>query len=334
MPDDAPASIVIVNWNGAKVLPRCLEAVRAQTYRDFEVILVDNASNDGSVDSLEERWPGVRLIRLDKNAGFAAANNLGAQQARGRWLALLNNDAFPEPDWLENLIDTACHHPEYAFFACCLVQAEKPDTIDGTGDILHTSGLAWHRDRNQPVNQARQSADEVFSACAAAALYDREAFLQVGGFDPAYFSHHEDVDLGFRLRLSGKRCLYVPDAVVHHIGSASFGFDSDRSIYQMHRNFIWTYVKNMPGCLFWRYLPAHLLANLVFILHYSLRGHGRAILNAKIDALRWLPEMKRVRRQIQQQRSTPPGEIARLLDRGWLSPYLLGRRGRHLRNLS
>jgi GT2 family glycosyltransferase len=327
-------SVIIVNHNGAEILPRCLDAVMAQTIREYEVIIVDNASSDGSADMIADRWPAVKIIRSETNNGFAVGNNIGAQQASGKWLALLNNDAFPQPDWMEKLLEASHNYPDFAFFASQLIQANQHNLIDATGDIYHASGLSWHRDRNQPIDMVHREAGEIFSACAAAALYDRAAFLAIGGFDETYFSHHEDVDLGFRLRLRGLRGMYVPEAVVHHIGSATFGIESDRTVYQMHRNFIWTYVKNTPGHLIWLFLPAHLLANLVFLLHYTLRGQWSAIIRAKIDAVRGLPEMFRKRKNIQRSRQIEPGDILPLIERGWFAPYLLGRRGSQLRKLS
>ena len=105
-------SLLLVNWNGGEVLPRCLDSLAAQTFLDFEIILVDNGSTDGSVESAKARWPGMEVFRQGENTGFAAANNLGARHARGRWLALLNTDAFPAPDWLATLLHAAHEHPE------------------------------------------------------------------------------------------------------------------------------------------------------------------------------------------------------------------------------
>lgn len=329
-------SIIILNWNGGKYLPRCLEAVKAQTYPDYEVLVVDNGSQDGSVDGIEAGWENLRVIRLERNLGFAAANNLGARGARGRWLVTLNNDAYPAPDWLANLVGAAENVDDgsFSFFASKMVLANNPDRVDGTGDILHSSGLAWHRDHNRPVGEAVHAQEEVFSACAAAAMYRREEFLNAGGFDERFFSHHEDVDLGFRLRLRGFRCLYVPSAEVAHVGSASFGLESDFTVYQVHRNLVWSYFSNMPGFLFWKYLPAHLLANVVFLVFYTLRGQGKSIWRAKWDALRGLPEALRKRRAVQGTRVVAPGEIDRLLDHGLLSPYLLGRRAGKIKKIS
>jgi GT2 family glycosyltransferase len=331
-PNNSPAvSVVVLNWNGGEYLPRCLEALATQTFKDFEVIVLDNASSDGSSDGLEARWPDFRAVRFTQNLEFSTANNRGAKLAIGKWLAFLNNDAFPEKEWLENLLKAAGEHPGFAFFASRLVYAGAPGRVQATGDIYHISGFAWPRDNNRPAGQAHNQPDEVFSASAAAALYDRQAFLAAGGFAEHFTSHYEDVDLGFRLRLLGYRCLYVPQAVVVHVGSASYGAESDRSVYQVQRNVIWCYLANMPGRLLWKYLPIHLFANLVFGMYYQGRGQGRVAWKAKLDALRALPVILQMRRQTQLLRKVEPGEIDRALNHPCLAPFLLGRRMRRLR---
>ena len=330
----APAiSIVIVNWNGGKVLPQCLETLTAQTFQDFEIILVDNGSTDGSTDDLETRWPQLhlKLIHLPNNAGFAAANNIGARAAQGEWLALLNNDAFPGPNWLETLLTASRQYPEYTFFASRLLQAGRPDIIDGTGDVYHVSGAVWNRQHNYPAHLAVNQPGEVFSPQGAAALFPRVAFLEVGGFDESYHSYHEDIDLAFRLRLRGHRCLYIPDALVYHKGSFTTGKGSDFAVLHGHRNLVWCYFQNMPGWLIWRYLPDHLLANLFTILHIASKGQTKAILTAKWNALRGLPRIIRKRKEIQRSRTATHAEILSSMDRKFLSPYTLGLTSRRLK---
>ena len=290
---------MIVNWNGGSLLARCLEAVRAQTLPAAEILVVDNDSQDGSADRIEERYPGVTVLRPGRNLGFAAANNLAAAGARAEWLALLNPDAFPERDWLERLAAAARQHPEHTFFASRLVSERDPETLDGTGDLYNATGLAWRRDHGRRAARGTDVAGDVFSACAAAALYRRDAFLAAGGFDESYFCFFEDVDLAFRLRLAGHRCRYVPDAVVRHVGSAVTRKGSDFAIYHGHRNLVWTYAKDMPWPLLLAYLPAHLMVNLGSLAYFAVRGRGRAILRAKRDALRALPEVLRRRRAVQ-----------------------------------
>jgi len=328
----APAvSVVVINWNGAAVLPRCLDALAAQTLRDFELLVVDNASSDGSAAGLEARYPEARVTRLERNVGYASANNLAARAARGKWLALVNNDAFLDPRWLEAMVAAAQARPEFSSFASRLLQASDPSRLDGAGDVYHISGLVWRRGHGQAANEVALEEEEVFSPCGAAAFYLRQVFLAAGGFDEDYFAYAEDVDLGFRLRLLGHRCLYVPTAVAHHVGSASHGPKSEFSTYYGQRNLVWTYVKNMPGRDFWLYLPAHLLANLIFMAYYPFAGHGRATWLAKWHALKGLPAALHKRRAIQRGRLVPPSTVASSMDRGWLSPYLPSLRLRHQR---
>jgi GT2 family glycosyltransferase len=319
-------SVIIVCWNSAPHLPRCLEALQSQTFTDFDVILVDNASTDGDIGSLLARFPSlrIRLKVLDANIGFAAASNVGARLAQGEWLAMLNPDAFADPEWLRQLMGAAASLPR-AFFASRQVQANHPLLLDGEGDIYYTSGLALRANYNRPHVGAAPPR-EVFSACAAAALYPRDEFLEAGGFDEDYFAYHEDVDLGFRLRLRGLRCFLVQAAVVSHIGAASTGRRSDFAVYHGHRNLVWTYVKNMPRPWSWLYLPLHVIVNLISIPYFIITGHGWAIVRAKVDALRGLPRALSKRRVIQAEIRVPPGDVVHHMNEhifgpveGWLS---------------
>jgi GT2 family glycosyltransferase len=321
--DDSPlASVVIVTWNSARYLSACLDALVTQTYKDFEVVLIDNGSTDGCLDVVENNWPALRLqvMRLGENKGFAAANNLGARLARGQWLALLNSDAFPEPNWLQDLMAAVENNPEYSFFASRQLQAHPSTLLDGAGDIFHVSGLAWRRFYGLPAAQFGVKTEEVFSPCAAAALYSRQVFLQSGGFDEDFYSYFEDVDLGFRLRLQGFKCLFVPDAVVVHVGSASTGRKSDFAIYHGHRNLVWAYIKNMPASLFWLFLPLHLFMNLCFMLIFSISGQSEAIWRAKRDALRGLGRMLGKRKEIQRRRRVPVIDLYHHMDGDWFAP--------------
>jgi len=295
-----------------------------QTFQDFEVILVDNGSEDNALDELQEKYPPLRLQveRLDANLGFAVANNIGASLACGKWLALLNADAFPEPDWLEQLLHATDQNPECSFFASRQIQFNTPHLLDGAGDTYHLSGLAWRTSYNLPSEKYGFQQKEVFSPCAAAALYSREEFLKVGGFDEDYFSYFEDVDLGFRLRLMGRKCLYVPHAVVYHIGSASTGKRGDFSVYYGYRNLIWTFVKNMPSPLIWVYLLLHIGTLVFFAVYLTFRGQGKAIWGAIFDAVIGLQKTLTKRGVIQQNLITRPADLLSMMSRGWLEPYV------------
>jgi GT2 family glycosyltransferase len=313
-------AVVIVNWNGADYLPECLRSVAGQERRPDRVIVVDNGSGDGSLDQALRQFPFVEPIRLGTNVGFAAANNV-ALRACGdcEWVALLNPDAFPAPSWLAVLATAAGRNPGYAAFASQLRSATH-SVLDGCGDVYHVSGLAWRAGHGTPLPPP-QSPRDVFSACAAAALYRRQALMEIGGFDERYFCYFEDIDAGFRLRLRGHGCLYVPDAVARHVGSASSGKGSDFSTYHGHRNLVWTFFKNMPAALLPVYLPQHLLLNVLSVLWFSARGQPRAILRAKWDALRGLPEVLRQRKAVQRERRIGARDLRGAMARGWFTPY-------------
>jgi GT2 family glycosyltransferase len=306
----------VVVRNAGSYLEELGRSLAALTLRARRIIMVDNASSDGAVEALAARHPDVEVIRPGSNLGFAAANNAGARAAEDcEWIALLNPDAFPEPDWLARLAEVARERPDVAMIGSRLDRATVPGELDGTGDVYHVSGLAWRRDHGRPVEEGA-GAGEVFSVCAAAAMYRRDAFLGAGGFDESYFCYFEDTDLAFRLRLAGQRCWYEPSSVARHVGSGTTGVESDFTIYHSHRNLVWTYVKNMPGPLFWLYLPQHLLLNLLAVAWFSIRGQARAILTAKRDAIRGLPRVLRERRAIQAERRVDGRELLWLMSRG------------------
>ena len=324
-------TIIIANWNGQFFLPTCLKALSAQTFTDFEVLVIDNGSTDGSVDTLQNDWPEVRLIQLESNQGFAAANNQGAKLAAGEWVAFLNNDAYPEPGWLTALLASAQAHPGCTAFSSRILLVDPPNLLDSTGDIYHISGNAWHRGYRHEAQDFNPPHGDVFSACAAAALYRKADFLASGGFDEDYFAYMEDIDLGFRLRLNNLFTHYVPDAVVRHVGSATAGIESEFTVYHVHRNLVWCYVTNMPGGYLWLYLPVHLISALIFMVYYAKHGLGKPYLKAKWDALVGLKVAIHKRKHVQSQRKVDPGTVVAGMDHGWFSPYILGRSSRRLR---
>lgn len=321
-------SLIIVCWNSGRYLQSCLNSISVQQFRDFEIILIDNGSQDGSTIGLEEKYPDleVRVERLKQNLGFAAGNNLGAHLARGKWLVLLNADAFPEPNWLEELLNASRKYTQITSFSSRQLQMNDPKILDGAGDAYHVSGMAWRIGLGYPAERYGLETSEIFSPCAAAAMYLRQAFLDVGGFDEDFFSYFEDVDLGFRLQLKGYRCLYIPSAVVYHVGSATFGERSDFAFYHTHRNLIWTFIKNMPSSMLWYYFPAHLALNIVYVIYYSLHGRGRILLKAKWDAMRKLPKIIAKRQKILRSARAKPVDLQSVIEHGWITPYLVGYR--------
>jgi len=316
-------AVLIVNWNGGSFLRQCLESLARQRRPPDEIILVDNASTDDSLQQAGAVRSNVRVIRLPANVGFARANNIAAEAARRcDVLALLNPDAFPDPGWLEALLNAAEQAPDVASFASQMRLADEPDMLDGAGDSYHVSGRAWRNGHRLAASGWPAVPTEVFAPCAAAALYRRHAFDEVNGFDEQYFCYFEDVDLGFRLRLRGHRCLYVPSAVVRHAGSALSGYRSNFAVYHGERNAVWTFFKDMPAPLLWLYLPQHLVLNIASLLFYPWRGQGGVVLKAKLDALRGLPTVLRQRRSVQAARRADVWTLRRALRRGLTVPYV------------
>ena len=310
-------SVIVVNWNGYQFLERCLTALMAQTIKTHEIILLDNASSDMSLEVVR-KFPCVKLIALDRNTGFARGNNLAiaAASIESEWIALINPDAYAESDWLETLLAAAGSHPSFDVFGSKLLIETDPNLLDGVGDSYHISGLVWRTGHGKLTTEFPENECEIFSPCAAAALYRRSAFVKLSGFDEDYFCYVEDVDLGFRMRLAGYRCLYVPQSIAHHVGSGTTGGQhSDFSVYHGHRNLVWTFVKDMPGVLFWLLLPLHVLLNLVSIVWFAVRGRGGVIWRAKRDALLGLPKMWHKRQEIQSKRVATASEIWRVLDK-------------------
>lgn len=308
-------SVIIVNWNGNDLLRQCLRDLLQQTIPPTRILVIDNGSTDGSAEQIMD-LPRVAVRKLGENLGFAAGNNRAFAECDTEFVALLNPDAFPEPDWLEKLMAAARAHPDVAAFGCRQMVVGAEGVVDGLGDVYHLSGRIWRRGQGRSLQPSDLISGEIFSPCAGAALYRRAALADVGGFDEDFFCYVEDVDLGFRLRLKGYRSMYVPDAVVHHIGSATTGGQhSDFSVYHGHRNLVWTFVKDMPGALFWLLLPMHVLLNFLSLLWFALRGQGRVIWRAKRDALLGLPKMWHKRQCIQETRVASIREIWWLLDK-------------------
>jgi GT2 family glycosyltransferase len=319
--DSPDVSVVIVTWNGRRYLDACLAAVQSQKGVTVETILVDNASTDGTVDYVRERFPWVRLIALHANRGFAGGTNAGAREARGRFLALLNNDAVPDPDWLQSLVAGVDRQDGTALVTSRIVYMHDPGVIDSAGDGLLTWGGAFKRHHGARVEAARESA-EVFGVCGAACLMPRLVFEELGGFDEDFFASHEDVDLSYRARLLGYRCRYVSGAVVRHHGSATIGRASEFAVFHGQRNLEWVYVKNTPITLLLRTLPGHAVYTAAACVHFARMGMLSPFLRAKAAAAAGLIGVLRKRSHVQRTRRVAAAAIWPLLEPRWLATKL------------
>jgi GT2 family glycosyltransferase len=324
---ESPASpyvtVVVPNWNGERFLETCLSSLRRQSYENFEVVLADNGSTDGSVEFVEENFPEARVVRLPENRGFSAAVNAGIKAASpaAKHMVLLNNDTEVDTGWLQALVDAAGRYPEAGLFASKLVDFEDRRVLDGAGDALRKSGLPFRLGHGEVDRGQFEREEFVFSACAAAALYRRSVFEDVGLFDEDFFSNCEDGDLGFRAQLAGYRCLYVPRSVVYHVGSASTGGTRSTTNTRLGtQNSINLLVKNLPRSLILGSLP-HLLVGQLLRLLTALVFRGgllRAYLAGLAGAWRLLPLMLKKRQEIQSRRRVSDAYVWGLLQQSSL----------------
>ncbi len=311
MPDIAPPkiSIVVLSYNSSAYIQRCLDALKAF---DAEVVLADNGSTDFKAAALREANPGVKVLPMGVNLGFAAGNNRAVHHTTGDWLGFINPDAFADPNWLDAMRDAIVANPDVAILTSLQIDALDARRMDGKGDGLTFFGFPYRAGFGRPVPPALQTA-EAFSPCGAAFLIRRDLFEALGGFDDRFFCYCEDADLGFRARLRGERCLFVPEAKVTHIGSASTGVRSDFALYHGYRNRIWLYLKNMPLVLLLPTLPLHVALTLLGAVKDTLTGRGGPAWRGIGDAVKGLGPFFRSREHIQANRQISALRLAKVL---------------------
>ena len=309
----ASVAVVIPNWNGAALLPACLDALRSQTYHDFEIVVVDNGSADDSLAILV-RYPEVRVLRFGRNRGFGAATNAGIRATASRYVATLNNDAVPAAGWLAALVAAADADPAVGMFASRMVFAARPDRLNSCGIALDRAGIAWDLLGGEPVGADRGLA-EPFGACAGAGLYRRALLAAIGLFDERFFAYLEDVDLAWRARRAGWRCRYVPAAAVTHQHSATGGEGSARKRYLLGRNKVWLLAKNYPRAGWWRWLPLVLAYDVAAVGYALATRRDSAALRGRLAGLARLQWALRAR-TADDRRAAPIGRAAHETDNG------------------
>jgi GT2 family glycosyltransferase len=323
-------SIVIVNWNGLAHLATCLDSLAAQTFRDFEVILVDNGSADGSVDFVRKRYPWVHPVPLTENTGFATGNNRGFERARGEHIVALNNDTRVDPDWLEILVRVADSYPRAGMVGSRICSFADPDVIDSIGMGICRDGMARGRFRNRRWSSLRlREVEDILFPSACAALYKRAMLEETGFFDDDFFAYAEDVDLGLRGRLAGWEAVAATQAVVYHKYSQTSGTLSPFKVYLVERNHYWVALKSfplsqlvaLPFFTLWRYgeqARAVLSGGGTggeFHAGGSQRELIKALLKGVVDSLRGVPQTLRKRRRVMQGRKLSVREFAKLMRR-------------------
>jgi GT2 family glycosyltransferase len=306
-------SVIIVNWNGKRHLQVCLSALRRQTFGDFETILVDNASTDGSVEFVRETFPEVRVIALGTNAGFAAGNNAGYERARGEWIVLLNNDTEADERWLEEIHTASTDFPRAGSFASKMLFFEDRKRIDNCGFAVTRAGTAVDLGRDEQDGPAWAEPRRVFGACGGAAAYRRRMLDDIGFLDPEFFMTFEDLDLSFRGQLQGYECVFLPRAIVYHRLGATRKKNPAQDVFFSQRNIELAYLKNMPFRMILGSLPHRLVYELGGAAYFTRLGVGTAFFRAKLDALRRLPSLLRQRQEVQRRRTLTNGQLRSML---------------------
>lgn len=322
----ADAAILIVAYRSRNTMARVSAALAAQTLVPAEIRVLENGSPDGERVREDDLPDGAVFTDSAVNLGFAAGNNRLAAQASATWLILLNPDAFPEPDWLENLFAARARHPHAAMFGSTQLAYGAPGVLDGAGDVYHATGLPYRSGYGRAM--APPEDGETFGACGAALMIRRDLFEALGGFDEDYFCYVEDVDLAFRARLRGHVAIQVKDAAVAHMGYASSARRSQFATYYGARNRFWTFFKNMPGPLLWPLAPVHLGVTLLLWLSAARFGQFVLFGRALRDAIRDWPGLMAKRRAAQAARMVSSARFAPMM--AW-NPARLITRAPHIR---
>jgi len=319
-------SVVVVNWNRRELLRACLASLARQTGVEFETIVVDNGSTDGSAEMAAGEFGG-RVIRNTENRGFCAANNQGIAAARGEFIALLNNDAEAEPGWLAALERACAGRADVGMAASKVLVWEDPGRIDKVGHLIFPDGQNRGRGSGAPDRGQYDREEEVLWPDGCAALYRREMLERIGGFDEDFFAYGDDAELGLRARIAGWKCVYTPRAVVRHHRGSTLGKDSVRRLELIERNRLLLAIKLFPWSLLWLnpvYSAARVAAGFVAArrgegdtAHFpGMRGKwamARALIRGDLEALRLAPRMLRKRADIRRIRRLTPGEVRRLI---------------------
>jgi GT2 family glycosyltransferase len=320
-------SIIVPNLNGYRFLKVCFESLRNQTFKHFEIIMVDNGSTDNSVSFVKKYFPEVKIISNLKNAGFAVANNQGYKIAAGKYIATLNNDTMADREWLENLILTAEGNDTVGMCASKVLSMDNPPLIDSVGLNICLDGMARGRGRSEIDNGQYDSLREAFFPSACAALYRKKMLDDIGFFDATFFAYCEDSDLGVRGRLAGWKTVLVPDAVVYHHYSETGGEYSSFKAYLVERNHAWLVIKAFPFELVVLF-PFFTCYRLILQLYAVLTKKGaiseflnqasfldsvKIVIKGYLEVLRKTPEFIKKRRIIQKSKKISRKELYSLL---------------------
>jgi len=319
-------SVVVLNWNGRQVVETCLQSLQEQTYQPLEIIVVDNASTDDSVEWVRQKFPQVKLIVTERNLGFGGGNNVGIQASLGRYLMMLNNDTRLNPTCIEELRRAIEADKNYGACASKILLEFEDNLIDAAGIVVCPDGLSIGRGRLEKGERYDEEV-EVFFASDCACLYRREMLEDIGLYDEDFFAYADETDMGWRAQLGGWKCIYNPKAVVYHFHSASSGTYSSFKAFLVERNRIWVAIKNFPISLlifgqfytFWRYLLqaygafAGKGAAGRFTHDFSKLELVKILMKVYFSIWKQLPLMLRKRKAIQRKKRISNSEVYRLI---------------------
>ena len=292
------ATVVIPNYNGLKFLKPCLESLKRQTEQDFALIIIDNASTDGSIEFIKEEYSSIKLILNQENLGFSKAVNQGIAATKTPYVILLNNDTVVQENFVKELVKVMDENPSCFSASSKMLSYHEKEKIDDAGDMINLFGWSFQRGNAHKEEEYCQK-KEVFSACAGAAIYRMEILEKIGVFDPLHFAYLEDMDLGFRAKRYGYKNLFCPEAVVYHIGSATSGSSlSEFKVRLTARNQIFLWYKNMPLLQIIINLPFLLLGTLLQCIMFGKRGFLQSYFDGLFEGLKRRKECKKVQNGI------------------------------------
>jgi GT2 family glycosyltransferase len=321
---DPLVSIIVVNYNGLKYCRDCFRSIRELNYPNYEVLMVDNFSTDGSVDYINDNFPEVKIIKLEKNLGFATANNIGADNANGEYLFFVNQDTALERNCLSNLLEAIQSDPTIGICGCKMLYWNDKNVINSTGLIANKISFVWDRGSFELDQGQYDDQNEVLSVSGAAMLMRKDLFLDLGGFDVKYFMYYEDLDIGMRTWLTGYRVLYVPDARIYHNTQYKHA-DQYHFQYIDQRNRLRTIVKLFSLYnLVWMLLRS-LFYDLTSIISW-LRLRKFSLIKYRMMAVLWnlrmLPNTLSERRKVQRRRAVPDGILLNMMTPDYRAPVL------------
>ncbi len=317
-------SVIIPNWNGKHFLTECIDSLKEQTFRDFEIILVDNGSTDGSAEFAEKRYGDfIRIIRNDKNLGFTGGNNVGIQASKGEYIVLLNNDTWADPRWLEELAKATRFDPPIGMWGSKVCSYYQRDRIEGVGELIYWDGLCRARGQYEQDHGQYNAMEEILFPPGCGAMYRKSLLDEIGLFDEDFFTYADDSDVGIRARLAGWKCLYVPSAIVYHKNSGTAGQYSPLKAFYVERNRFWITIKYFPFPLLFLSI-FFTFYRFVFQAYGALTYRGAAgkfaksysplrligiLLKAYGSGVRFLPRMWKKRKKLRPLKKVSYGEV-------------------------